>query len=174
MTDKSIRTLDSVRDADVLTDILSSGAIFPLIVTGTSMLPFLRPERDTVLLRRADKPRRGRIVFFRRRSGEFILHRIRRIYPDGRLLINGDAQNWCELIASEQILAEVISVRRDGREIAQEGFIPSLLRALWYPTRTFRPFIWRTYGAFRRLLGGSGAKTQEALFEKQEQNQKEK
>ena len=152
MIDKSIHLIDAVKDADTLVDILSTGAVFPLVVTGSSMMPFLREGRDTVFLQKTNKVRRGRIVFFRRKSGEFTLHRIRKIFPDGRLLINGDAQNWCEMIAPEQVLAEVIAVKREGREIKQNGFFPSLLRLLWYPTRAFRPFIWRTYGAFRRIF----------------------
>lgn len=147
MTD-NIRTIDAVKDADAFVDILSAGVVFPLVVTGSSMIPFLREGRDTVFLRKTDKLRRGQIVFFRRKSGEFTLHRIRKIYKNGKLLINGDAQNWCELIDPAQVLAEVISVKRDGREIRQNP----ILRMLWYPTRPIRPLIWRIYGAFRRIF----------------------
>ena len=91
MNNIGIRTIDAVKDADALVDILSTGAVFPLLVTGSSMIPFLREGRDTVFLRKPDRLHRGQIVFFRRKSGEFTLHRIRKIYKDGRLLSNGDA-----------------------------------------------------------------------------------
>ena len=148
MNSIGIRTIDAVKDADALVDILSTGAVFPLLVTGSSMIPFLREGRDTVFLRKPDRLHRGQIVFFRRKSGEFTLHRIRKIYKDGRLLINGDAQSWCEIIDPDQVLAEVVSVKRDGKERRRTP----LLRILWYPTRPFRPLIWRAYGAFRRIF----------------------
>ena len=152
MIDQNIHTIDAVRDADALSEILSSGAIFPLVVTGSSMIPFLKEGRDTVRLQKTDKLYKGQIVFFRRVTGEFTLHRIRKIYRDGRLLINGDAQNWCEIIYPNQILAAVISISRNDRNIDPNGFFQSLFRILWYPTRPMRPFIWKTYATVRRIF----------------------
>lgn len=152
MIDTNIHTIDATRDADTLVDILSSGAIFPLVVTGSSMLPFLKEGRDTVRLQRTDNLYKGQIVFFRRLTGGFTLHRIRRIYPDGRLLINGDAQDWCEIIHRDQVLAGVISITRNNRNIDPNGVVSTILRAFWYPTRAFRPYIWKTYSIFRRIF----------------------
>ena len=150
MREIKIHTIDALRDAEALAEILSTGAVFPLVVTGSSMMPFLKEGRDTVRLRQTDQLHRGKIIFFRRKNGEFVLHRIRRIYPDGRLLVNGDAQKWCESVCRDQVLAEVISISRDGREILPDSMRSRILRALWYPTRIFRPLIWRTYAFLRR------------------------
>ena len=152
MESKRIHIIDAVRDADALVDILSSGAVVPIVVTGSSMVPFLKESRDTVYLQQSDATHRGQIVFFRRPTGEFTLHRVRKIYSDGRLLINGDAQNWCEIIYREQVLASVVSIVRNGRHIDPNSFIRSVLKTLWYPTRPIRPFIWKTYSLFRRLF----------------------
>ena len=144
-------TIDIHRDADALVEVLSSGAVFPLVVTGSSMMPFLKGGRDIVRLHKTDRFYRGQIVFFRRRNGEFVLHRIRRICPDGMLLVNGDAQKWCEYIHRDQVLAEVISISRNQRDIYPNSMLSRVLRTLWYPTRVLRPFIWRTYGFLRKL-----------------------
>jgi hypothetical protein len=152
MNDTNILTIDTVKEADTLIEILSTGAVFPLVVTGSSMLPFLREKRDTVRLQKTDTLKKGRIVFFRNRAGGFTLHRIRRIYRDGRLLINGDAQGWCEIVLPEQILAEVISVSREGRDFDPYSAKQRILCSLWFPTRTIRPFIWRVYGSLRRIF----------------------
>ena len=57
--------------------LLREGAELPLVVSGESMLPFLRPGRDTVFLRRPDAPlHRGEIAFYRRFDGSYILHRV--------------------------------------------------------------------------------------------------
>ncbi len=151
MKNTANHTIDAHRDADALADLLSCGAVFPLVVTGSSMMPFLRSGRDTVLLHKTDRFYRGQIVLFRRKSGAFVLHRIRRICPDGRLLMNGDAQKWCEYIQRDQVLAEVISVSRNQRDLNPNSMLSRVLRALWYPTRVFRPFLWRMYGLFRKL-----------------------
>ena len=140
--------IDAVRDADTIVEILESGAVLPLIVTGSSMSPYLKDHRDAVNLRKTTCLVRGRILFFRRRNGEFILHRLRKILPDGRLLMNGDAQNWCETITRDQVLAEVISVTRNGRTIDPNGLPSKLWNVLWYPTRIFRPTIWKLRHVF--------------------------
>ena len=152
MRDTKIHTIDAVRDADVLAELLSTGAVFPLVVTGSSMMPFLKSGRDTVRLHQTHRFYPGQIIFFRRKSGEFVLHRIRRICPDGRLWVNGDAQKWCEYICRDQVLAEVISISRNGRDISPDSVKSRILRTVWYPTRIFRPFIWRTYAFFRKML----------------------
>ena len=55
MKNTETHIIDAVRDADSLVDILASGGVFPLVVTGSSMLPFLKEGRDTVILQKADK-----------------------------------------------------------------------------------------------------------------------
>ena len=137
--------------ADVLSELLSGGAVFPMVVTGSSMLPFLKSDRDIVRLYKTDRFYRGQIVFFRRSSGEFVLHRVRRICSDGMLLVNGDAQKWCEYIHKDRVLAEVISVSRNHRDILPNSFGYRFFCMIWYPTRLFRPFIWKVYGFFRKL-----------------------
>jgi hypothetical protein len=152
MNGKNIRIIDTVKDADALIEILSTGAVFPLVVTGSSMRPFLREGRDTVSLRKTDTLRKGQIVFFRSRGGGFTLHRIRKIYRDGRLLINGDAQWWCEIVFPAQVLAEVISITRNDKIIDPCSLRQKLLNSLWYPTRPIRPFIWKVCGFLRKYF----------------------
>lgn len=152
MQDIRIHTVDAIRDADMLADILSAGAVFPLVVTGSSMMPFLKSGRDTVRLHKTDRLSPGQIIFFRRKNGEFVLHRIRRICSDGRLLMNGDAQKWCEYICRDQVLAAVISISRNGRDILPDSMPSRILRAIWYPTRIFRPLIWKIYAFVRKVI----------------------
>ena len=148
-----IHKIDAVRDAGVLTGILADGGVFPLVVTGGSMSPYLHDGRDTVHLRKTEDLRIGKILFFRRHSGELILHRLRRIMPDGSLLMNGDAQHWCEVISRDQVLAEVLAVTRKNGKTRNETEIPAVLwRLLWYPTRPVRPLLWVLRAAVRRIF----------------------
>lgn len=124
--------------------ILSRGESCLLTVTGTSMLPFLRHKKDSVLLaapKQADIAT-NKIVLFRRLDGSFILHRIRRVRKDGSLLICGDAQSWTEIIAPDQVLAVVTAVQRKGGQMRSVRSLPwRMASALWYPTRPFRCWL---------------------------------
>ena len=76
--------------------LLRDGAELPLVISGESMLPFLRPGRDTVYLKQPDAPlQRGEIAFYRRLDGSYILHRVYRAVP-GAYWFLGDAQTRVE------------------------------------------------------------------------------
>lgn len=152
MPNRSIKTIDALQCGNEFVSLLESGAKIPLLVTGYSMLPFLRHERDTVWLEKAETLRCGQIVFFRRSAGSFILHRIRRIYPDGSLLVNGDAQSWCEVVPREQVVAVVRAIERDGKIRDAEHSFLRIRDFFWYPTRPIRPLLFRLYGTLRKLL----------------------
>lgn len=124
--------------------ILSRGESCLLTVTGASMLPFLRHKKDSVLLSAPQEKdiAVGRIVFFQRLDGCYILHRIRRIRKDGSLLICGDAQSWTEVISPNQILAVVTAVQRQsGRMVSVRSLGWRMASALWYPTRPLRRWL---------------------------------
>ena len=56
---------------------MDNGTKAPLCVTGTSMLPMLTPQRDTVYLEKCTQAlKSGDVILYRRATGEFILHRI--------------------------------------------------------------------------------------------------
>ena len=71
--------------------IVEEGGVFPLVVTGVSMRPFLTPEKDTVFIEKAlpDELKKGDVVLIYR-SGIPLLHRIYKLDEKGFFLI-GDA-----------------------------------------------------------------------------------
>lgn len=95
---------------------LADGMELPLVVSGSSMCPFLAPERDTVYLRAPDrKLRRGDIAFYCRPGGQYVLHRICRARGDA-LWFAGDAQDVREgPLPASCVFAYVTAVRRKGR-----------------------------------------------------------
>lgn len=63
----------------VVTECLAQGQEVVLLVTGNSMRPFLRHERDRVVLVKAADPANlqpGQVPLYRRANGWFVLHRI--------------------------------------------------------------------------------------------------
>ena len=92
----------------------------PLVISGSSMSPFLAHRRDTVYLSRVRRPlKKGDMILFRRDSGDYILHRILRA-ENGIYTLIGDAQNWTEPVRQDQVLALVTAVRRKG-SLLREG-----------------------------------------------------
>ena len=114
-----------------------------LLVTGTSMVPFLRHEKDHVRLAPPTGDYRvGQILLFHL-GDRLILHRLRK-KRDGKLVMNGDGQCHCEVILPEQVVAVGTHViRRSGRVISCKSPGWRLLSALWYPTRPLRPRLLR-------------------------------
>ncbi|MBQ2725200.1 MAG: S24/S26 family peptidase [Clostridia bacterium] len=147
-----IKTIDALESGDELAELIAAGAKIPIVVTGSSMLPFLRNKRDTVWLMKEENYKRGQILFFRRDNGMFVLHRIRRVYPDGRMLLNGDAQTACEIIRPDQALAVVYAVSRNGKTKPADCLLWKLRDLLWYPTRPLRPVIFSIYRKLRSLF----------------------
>ena len=140
-----------MKDGQTLVDLLSEGCPFPLAVTGLSMMPLLKSERDFVWLQKCESIQRGRILFFRRDNGMFVLHRVRKVRADGTMLLNGDAQSFCETVRPEQALAVVTQIVRRGKVIPWDYPLLRLWDLLWYPTRPVRPWLFRLYGRIQSL-----------------------
>ena len=103
----------------VAAELVSGGASVPLVVSGSSMEPFLRDGRDTVILTSptSDAPRRGDIMLFTRQDGSYVLHRVCRVTPEALWFV-GDAQSFIEgPIPRESLVAAVRTVIRRGRVI---------------------------------------------------------
>ena len=132
--------MDGVHVLEILTS-ARDGDTFPLLVTGGSMVPFLFDQRSFVYLERDSKyvPKKGDIVFFVRSNGKLILHRVVEVREDGTLLINGDAQEWTEVICREQILAHVTHIRRRVRVFSVNAPFYRLAVKLWMPLRKAHP-----------------------------------
>ena len=95
---------------DVIDEILSGGGEFRMYPKGTSMLPLIVQGRDSVVLKRNnDIPaRKHDIAFYRRTSGQFVLHRVMAIEKDGTYTMCGDNQFDLEKgITSQQIIGYV-------------------------------------------------------------------
>ena len=129
---KSERTILSTQELlSHIRFVVEKEGMFFLTVTGYSMSPTLKHERDQVILvsRTCRPEKKGEIVLFCRPFGDCILHRIKKELPDGRLMMNGDIQSWCEVIRREQIVAVVSEMVRKERRISCDN-------------RVYRAYVW--------------------------------
>ena len=139
------RIMDIDAYMPVLQELLAQGQSVSLTVTGESMSPFLRHGRDQIRLAAVTAPpQRGDMVFFRRRNGQYIMHRVLRRMPDGNYAIIGDGQQQVEFpIAPEQIFAVVTQVCRKGVWLGPESFWWRFFAGPWLTLLPLRPLLRR-------------------------------
>lgn len=79
-----MKQVDTKAYMTALRSLTEQGHSVSVPVAGSSMSPFLAGGRDTVFFSRPGTPlRRGDVVFYERASGQFVMHRIRRVHRDG-------------------------------------------------------------------------------------------
>lgn len=133
--------------AEPMRTVLQSGGEVSFITSGFSMLPLLRNKTDTATLREPTKPiRRGDVIFYRRPSGEFVLHRVIGKRKDG-FVLRGDNQKDVEYgVRPEWIWAVLISVqRKEGKVIDCDSARYKLYTAALPLVRLFRLHIYPLY-----------------------------
>lgn len=152
MMQEDARMVDRLDFLRIMT-VAEDGSVIPLLVTGTSMLPFLLDRRSVVYLEkdRSYQPKRGDIVLFLRPDGAWVLHRVVRLLPNGKLLINGDGQAWTETIMPQQIMARVVRICRRKRIFSTENVIYRVLSRMWMPLRPIHPIGARICYIWHRL-----------------------
>lgn len=118
---------------ELIREVLASGGEFRLYPHGTSMLPLIRQGRDSVALRRLDRPAQTQdILFYQRADGSFILHRVKEVTEKG-LTLWGDNQIMLEHgVTENQIIGYAARVFRGDREINLEGLYYRAYLWLWH------------------------------------------
>lgn len=124
---------------------------------GTSMLPMLKQGRDvfTVSAYRGGKLKKYDVVLFKRKSGEYILHRIVKTPDDGTYVLMGDNCCYKESgIRKEDILGVMISFDHRGRTISTDSALYKFYSRIWCYFSPFRIFIRRSYLFLKRRFKG--------------------
>ena len=147
---ENVKLISPEQGMEQLLELLEETREIPLVITGSSMTPFLVPGRDTVYLSKpADPLRRGDIVFYRRDNGGFVLHRILRLEEECFTML-GDAQTIPEPgIRPEQIRAVATAVRRKGKLLRKGSFWWEFFRVIWLRMVPLRPRVRKAYEAIK-------------------------
>ena len=124
-----------------------------LVISGSSMTPFLVHGRDTVYLTKVHRAlQKGDMILYRRDSGSYILHRIYHVEADSFILV-GDAQTELEYgVRQDQILALVCAVRRKGRLLQSGSFWWDFFQNIWIRMVPLRPLLRTCYCRLARLF----------------------
>lgn len=145
------RYIDTELWINELMEIVRSGKTVPLDVTGNSMLPFLKGGRDRVILTAFSSPAKvGDILLYKRKNGDFVLHRVIDINNDG-LFFAGDIHSVIEGPVSESdVIARVTSARRNGQLIRSGSKQWSFFEKKWIKTLKYRKYFSRLIFALYR------------------------
>lgn len=116
----------------LIREVLATGGEFRLYPHGTSMLPLLRQGKDSVVLRSLDRPpRKFDILFYQRRDGSYILHRVREVTSEG-LIMWGDNQTMLEYgVTEDMIIGYAARIFRDDHELDCRSLRYRLYLRLW-------------------------------------------
>lgn len=136
-----------------LLELLDETDCVPLVISGSSMTPFLVHARDTVYLSKIRRPlKRGDMILYRRDSGKYVLHRIYRAEPESYTLV-GDAQATLERgIRPDQVLARVSAVRRKDKLLGPGSFWWEFFQRVWIHLVPLRSRIMAIYSRLPRLF----------------------
>jgi len=136
----------------IIKDTLSKGDTVSFCAFGTSMLPFIRNGKDLVTLGPAGRDlSAGDIIFYRRNSGQFVLHRIVKVHPEGVYDLCGDNQFAIEKgICQKQVIGKMVGLQRNEKNVA----LHSLSAKIWFCFLPTRRFLLHVKSAIARRIKG--------------------
>ena len=127
---------------------------------GLSMRPLIRQQKDVVIIEKyTEPPQKYDVALFQRRNGQYVLHRIIKVFQD-RYRIIGDNCIAGETVNRDQIIGKMTFIKRNKRIIKETDWHYRLFSHFWYwifplrfCARQAKSFIYRC-GSFvkRRLL----------------------
>ena len=138
----------------IMEEIINSGGQCKLRVTGYSMTTILKHLRDSVILTspRIRKIKKGEIVFIQRKTGEYVLHRVLKIIDDETFIMNGDAQQWTEVVRFDQVIGVVESFYRDEKLISCDNKKYKIYMRLWVLLKPIRPLIFKSRNLIKKII----------------------
>lgn len=134
----------------VLKEMVEQGMEVSMTVSGTSMEPFLIHNQDRIYFQKPKGPiKKGDMVFFQRKTGEYVMHRIMRV-RDHQYYLAGDHQTFLEgPIEESRIFAKVVSVERAGVWLSEDDRVWRFYAVWW------RRLFWvrKVVNKLKRIIG---------------------
>ena len=134
----------------IIKEVLDNGGTFSLTITGTSMYPFILGGRDQVTLSPVPKKlKKNDLPLYRRKNGQFVLHRIVKVCKDGTYTCCGDHQHQLERgLRHEQMIGLATAYVRKGKKLTNKNLIYRFYRMIWTWVRKYR---WVFFGIRNKL-----------------------
>ena len=141
-----MRIVDTREYVSALRELIEEGKEVSMLIAGSSMAPFLVHRRDYIYFKKPERNlRKGDMVFFERDSGQYVMHRIWKVKPDGYYIV-GDAQNEIEgPVREEQIFAIITKVKRKDHWIEPGDFWWEFFEHIWIRMVPVRRIVMKLY-----------------------------
>ena len=141
-----MRTVDTRAYVSVLRELVKEGKEVSMLIAGSSMAPFLVHQRDYIYFKKPERNlRKGDMVFFERNNGQYVMHRIWKVKPDGYYIV-GDAQTEIEgPVREEQIFAIITKVKRKDQWIEPGDFWWEFFEHIWIRMIPVRRIVMKLY-----------------------------
>lgn len=148
-----MKVIDTREYVSALRELTEEGREVSMRISGNSMSPFLIHERDCICFKKPDRPLKvGDMVFFERKNGQFVMHRIWKVRPEGYYIV-GDAQKEIEgPVAENQIFAVITKVQRKGKWIGSEDFWWKFFAHIWIHMIPLRFVLVKLYGKVKCMI----------------------
>ena len=120
---------------------------------GISMLPFIKPEKDLVILESIkSEPKPYDVVMYKRNTdNQYVLHRL--LYRDGNTyVILGDNCVTLEYVPKEKLIAVAAGIIRDGKKIDIGTLWYKLYMQLWIKPWKLRIITIKTKHKIKSVL----------------------
>ena len=146
-----MKVVDTREYVTMLRGLVEEGREVSMVISGSSMSPFLIHQRDTIFFKKPDRPlRTGDMVFFERPSGQYVMHRIWKVKKGGYYIV-GDGQTVIEgPVQRQQIFAVITKVRRKGEWIRPGDFWWEFFEHVWIHMIPLRRVAARLYSLLHR------------------------
>lgn len=146
------KRVDTKEYVSVLRELVEEGNEVSLLISGSSMSPFLIHERDYIYFKKPERElKKGDMVFYQRTNGQFVMHRIWKVKPEGYYIL-GDAQIEIEgPILRHQIFALIVQVKRKGKMIKPGDFWWEFFEHMWINMIPLRTYVEKVYKKYNDL-----------------------
>ena len=122
-------------------ELLEQGRTVTFLASGNSMLPFIRGNRDSVVLQKHTSLSVGDIVLAFIDNNRYVLHRVININNDNVTLMGDGNYKATETCSVNDIIGKAIQIIRNGKTIDCES-----------PTEQKKSHLWRKLLPIRRYL----------------------
>lgn len=138
---RNIKITESEALFPIVEETVKGGGSIKIKIAGYSMYPLVASRRDSVLLTKADKIKKGDVPLIKREDGTFVLHRVVGI-KNGAFKLRGDYEQKIEYpLYPEQVIAVAKGFYRKDRYIPCDSLLYKLYTFFWMNSVPIRPVI---------------------------------
>lgn len=140
---------------DVMTEMLDSGGTVNFNPNGTSMLPTISNHGDRVVIKKMNRRlKKYELPLYRRSDGQFVLHRVVRVYENSYGMCGDNQWNIEKGITDSNIVGVVIQINHKGKIIDVNNKFYRLYVFLWVNAMPLRYLVFGGINKVKRIVRG--------------------